>query len=338
MTLLEMTISFGILSTVLLAIFGVIRRDTQLAHSTLGIAVAEMQAQQMLRRIEGELADARGAVPVAALTAPLTANETSAIAVDLTLGFPPRGTLLLTRGTGSEERVDYSSITSAQDRFAGLTRGVQCTEANEHNAGAGIDILWASMAQPIELQANPPAALWDGQALEPTGPVFFRGDGSGFSFRVPVDPSGSVPPNYLNGNDLQWGHDVAGVGNVDGWAAFYFQPRNTIQEADTGDDINSDGDIIDVFDVGQIRRLVWDTADSNVPATDLAMGPTNVLQERCNYGGDLDGDGFDDPLFLWMDGTRQLHIRLYILGTAVSGIPIVRRVGSMVFLRNEPEN
>lgn len=338
MTMLELTLSFGILTTILLAVFGVIQRDTQLAHSTLGIAISEMKAQQMLRKIEGELANARGTVPIASLTQDLTTSETSQIEVELTLGFPPTGTLLLSRGTGSEERIDYDGLVATQDSFNNLTRGVQCTQAAAHTAGIGVDILWASMAQPIDIQVNPPANLWDGQAQEPTGTVFFRGDGTGFSYRVPVDPTGAIPPNYLDGDDLQWGHTVQDVGDLDGWACMFFQPARVITEFSTGDDLNRDGDTLDTFDIGQIRRLIWDTLDPTIAPANLGLGPTNVLQERCNYGGDLDGDGFDDPIFLWNDEDRQLHIRLFILGRTNSDIPIIREVESMVFLRNEPEN
>jgi len=339
MTILELVLSFGILTTILLAVFGIIHRDTQLAHSTLDIAVSEMKAQQTLRKIEGELANARGDVPIASLTQDLGAAQTAQVEVDFTLGFPPRGTLLLSRGTGSEERLDYTGLVAGQDRFTGLTRGVQCTQAADHPSNVGVDVLWASNAQPIDIQINPPANLWDGVALEATGPIFFRGDGTGFSYRVPVDPTGAIPPNYLDGDDLRWGHVVQDVGDVDGWACLFYQPgRQPISEAVTGDDLNNDGDFVDVFDVGQVRRLIWETTDPTIVPADLGMGPTTILQEQCNYGGDLDGDGFDDPIFLWDDETRQLHIRLFILGRSNSDVPIVREVESLVFLRNEPEN
>lgn len=337
MTLLELTLSFGILTTILLAVFGVIQRDTHLAHSTLGIAVSEMKAQQMLRKIEGELANARGAVPIASLTTDLDAAESARVEVDSTLGFPPAGTLLLSRGSGSEERIDYTGLVATQLWFTGLQRGVQCTTPSSHASGIGVDVIWASMAQPIDLQQNPPADMWDGQAAIATGNLFYRGDGTGFSYRVPVDPTNSIPPNYLNGDQLRWGHTIQDVGDEDGWACLYFQPARTIVEAATGDDLNRDGDTLDTFDIGQIRRMIWDTLDPTIAVADLGLGPTNILQERCNYGGDLDGDGFQDPMFLWSDESRQLHIRLFILGHTNADVPIVRRVESMVFLRNEPE-
>jgi len=334
-TILELVLSFGIMTTILLAIFGVIQRDTQLAHSTLGIAVAEMQAQQMLRKVESELANARGANPIASLTEIVSFDEQDLIQVDMTLGFPPNGVLLLDRGTDREERIAYSALTATQDRFTQLARGQRCSETNQHDTGASL--IWAGLAEPIELQQNPDPQLWDGRAIEPTGPVFYRGDGSGFSYRVPVDPTESIPPNYLDGDQLQWGHTLNGLPSTDVWACLYYQPRFVYDESVTGDDVNNDGDTADVYDVGQIRRRIWDTTDPDNPPADLGMGPTNVLQERCAWGSDLDGDGFEDPLFLWDRGSRQLSIRLFILGRTNADLPIIREVQALVFLRNEPE-
>jgi len=99
--------------------------------------------------------------------------------------------------------------------------------------------------------------------------------------------------------------------------------------------VNHDGDETDVFDVGQIRAHTWDSADPAVPASDIGLGPASVLQERCNAGGDLDGDGFDDPIFLWDPARRRLHVRLYVLGRTGGEVPAVRKVESMIFMRNE---
>ncbi|MCB9913649.1 MAG: hypothetical protein H6828_00710 [Planctomycetes bacterium] len=336
MTILELLVCTSLLATILLSVFAVIERDTHLARSTLGIAVAETKAQQMLRDIEAELADARGTNPIAQVTMGLGSGSTAELVVDSTLGFPDEGTLLLERGTANEERLSYNGLGGGGTRFLNLVRGLQCTQDATH--ATGVQLLWSGLAEPIALQTNPPAASWDGRALEATGPVFFRGDGTGFSYRVPVDPTGANPPNYLNDDDeLRWGHDLGGP-TEDAWACLYFVAKTSYDESATGDDLNRDGDTNDVFDIGQIRRRIWNTVDPAAQSRELGLGPSNVMQERCNWGGDLDGDGFDDPLFLWDREARRLHVRLFILGRTNADVPIVRQVQSLVFLRNEPEN
>ena len=65
-----------------------------------------------------------------------------------------------------------------------------------------------------------------------------------------------------------------------------------------------------------------------------AAGPSNIVQERCRWGADLDGDGFADPLFLWDPGTRRLSIRVTALAAAQNRPPQVLRSRATVFLRN----
>jgi hypothetical protein len=334
MTVVELLVAFSILTVVMLSIFNVVQRDTQLAQSTLGISVAEMNAQQMLRELESELADARGANPIASITQTVSVGTTTNIQVDSTLGFPDDGMLLVERGGEDEERILYANLEAGQVRFVGLVRGQQCTTASSHPIGS--ELMWAGLAETLEEQETPPPGSWDGVALSALGPSYFRGDGTGFSYRVPVDPSDSTPPDYLDGDDLQWGAELDGLGTLDGWMALSFVPRDVLFESATGDDLNGDRDTDDAFDVGQLRRSCWDTTDPTAQPSSLGMGPANVLQERCNWGGDLDGDGFDDPIFLWDEDARRLHVRLFIVGRSVSNIPIVRRVESVIFLRNDP--
>jgi hypothetical protein len=159
------------------------------------------------------------------------------------------------------------------------------------------------------------------------------GNGVGFSYRIPTDPGGGT--GYVNGGEIQWGAMVGGVQSLDGWHVVAFVPPYTILESTTGDDINCDGDKLDAFDIGQLRRRTWDTQNPAAPVADLGLGPTNVIQEQCSYGSDMDNDGFEDPMFLWDPDTPRLHIRLFILGTGRLDIPIVRRVEIMIFLRNQ---
>jgi hypothetical protein len=253
--------------------------------------------------------------------------------VDTTLGFPDSGLLLVDRGNGNVERLRYSGLETTHTFFLQLTRGEQCTSAANHAAGAGV--MWAGLAEPIALQMNPPASTYDGRAKESIGPVYFRGDGCGFSYRLPTDPAGGT--QFLAGSDVRWGAAVDGTPSASGWAALSFEARETYDERKTGHDINNDGDTNDVFDVGQIVKRTWDTSDPAAPVRTLGLGPTMVIQERCKWGRDLDGDGFDDPIFLWDAATHCLHVRLHVLGTTVGDVPITRTVESLIYLRNEPD-
>ncbi|HJO27187.1 MAG: hypothetical protein CMK00_03005 [Planctomycetes bacterium] len=333
-SLLEMVIASTLLTFILMASFALIERNGHLSVSTLGIAAAEQNAQRMLYSLERELADARGANPLAAVTTDLQEGATTALFVDSSLGFPPFGTLLLERDTDDKERISYTALGAGLLSFTGLERAVACTNDESHPRGCGL--LWDGLAEPIALQSSPPANLYDGRVREADGTYFFRGNGSGFSYRVPVDPAGGT--DFLDGDSIRWGAVVDGVPLTSGWQALIFRPNRELSEADLREDVNNDGDRLDVFDVGQIRRLAWDTADPGGPLDDRGLGPAVILQERCAWGSDLDGDGFEDPLFYWDRERRMLHFRLVIIGRARADIPVVRRVEASVFLRNEAED
>ena len=92
----------------------------------------------------------------------------------------------------------------------------------------------------------------------------------------------------------------------------------------------------------ELFTFAWETCSPelspNKAASELGMGPSNILQERCEWGSDLNGDGFEDPIFLWDRGSRRLQISLFILGRTNADQPIVRQVQSVLFLRNIPES
>jgi len=331
--MIETVVAVALFSVVLLSSMAMVESGRRFSNATMQITTVEDLAQQMLFRMEHELASATGCTPSFALPAPLNAAETAGLTVSSTLGFPPRGTLLLDRGGPREERVSYTGIASTT-RFEGLTRGLQCTAPTDHAGANGVDQLWCGLAEPLENQLAPAPGEFDGIALEDGQQVYFRGDGTGFSYRVPVDPSGGANP--LNGHDLFFGAVVEGEPTVNGWVAVVFEARDEYTEAATGDDLNKDGDTTDVFEIGQLGRLTWDASDAS-RVEELGLGPTNVIQERCNHGGDLDGDGFADPLFLWNAETNLLHVRLFLLGASRRDLPVVRKVESVLFLRNEPE-
>ena len=107
-----------------------------------------------------------------------------------------------------------------------------------------------------------------------------------------------------------------------------------MSEADVHRDLNGDGDRTDTFELGQIRARAWDTANPAVPASDIGLGPPVILQELCAHGRDLDGDGYDDPIFLWNPAEGRLHVRLFVLGRSKGEVPAVRKVETTIYLRN----
>ena len=332
-SLLELTFSIVIYVVILLSTLGMLERDTHLSKAVLSTTHVEQMAQELLYRLKNELANAQGANPEAILTEDLDDQVEGQLRVDSTLGFPSQGTLILSRGTADEERVRYALLEDTEELFLELERGQDCTSPVDHAAGG--ELIWAGLAEPIAQQAAPTEDQYDGRTMGVLGPVYFRGDGSGFTYRKPIDPDGDG--DLLEGDALIWGSDVAGTPTVDGWSSLAYEPRYTFSEVTSNRDINHDGDALDLFDVGIITRRRWVSGDASWADDHVSMGPAAVLQERCNYGGDLDNDGFDDPLFLWDKDARQLQVCLFVIGGIATNNPIVRQVESTIFLRNEVE-
>ena len=336
--LVETLISLTLLAVVILSASTLISSSTRGSMATIEMVAVEDISQQMLFRIEHELANADGHNPRGALSVGITASETTPIKSSTTLGFPPSGVLLLDPGMPEEERIQYSALSADMEQFEGITRGVLGTSGQIHTKGDPVlgtsPIFWDAMAFVIDEQNNPPVGTFEGMSDESGVPTFFRGSGTGFSYRIPIDPSGGQ--NVMNGDDLFWGARLPGVGPVVGARmAIVFQPKQEVTEVQLQRDLNRDGDQADTFDIGQLHRLAWDPANPGV-FEDLGLGPSNIIQEQLNWGGDLNGDGFDDPIFLWDDTERLLHIRISMLGTS-RRVPTIRTVESLSFLRNRPD-
>jgi len=328
--LVELTISLAVTSLILATVAISMSREARGLSEMANRDAEEQRVSEMLGRIENTLRFASGANPQAFLSGNLSAGQTAGMNVDTTLGFPAFGVLLLEPGTGAEERIAYDRINPVAQRFEELDRGAQCGSASLHPKNQ--IVRWAGMATPIENQLNPPPGTFDGLCLEPTGGVFFRGDGTGFSFRVPTDPGGGE--DFLENGAVRWGATIDGQPTLDGWSALYYQEVGELLKAQAGADLNGDGDRIDIFDLGRIRMISWNAFAAGQEMTDVAMCPPIVLQERCNWGSDLDGDGFDDPLFMWEPETGCLHVRLFLAAGTVNGRQSVREIESILYLRN----
>ena len=331
MTLLEVTLALSALAFILgvatlylhqqAGALTTVTRDSSLMH----------RAEVMLDSIGNDLRFARGDVPQGWLTFGLAAADSGFLELDSTLPFPDRGTLLLEPGTPEVERIGYGFLDPGNKRLGALIRGEQCTTAGSHPAG--VPVLWAAAGTAIEDQTTLDPSFFDGISQELTGPVLYRGDGTGFCYRLPVDPSGGED-YFDDAGDVQWGVDVDGVVTLDGRACFYFSPVAVIQEAARGADLNGDGDQVDSFDLGQIMKRVWNSSLGSTSGFDVALCPPMILQEVCNWGSDLDGDASNDPIFLWEPKTSRLRIRLFLLDGSRNGTPVVRTSEVSYFLRN----
>lgn len=330
MSLIEVIIATTI-ATIVLGTFVVsVQRESRALSTLARVTTQEAQARELLDRIHAELEYAQGVRPETLLVADLTAGGIARLDLASLDGFPDTGRLLIEPGTASEERLSYAGFTRGPDGLLNLERGQQCTPSSAHLQGA--PVLWAGLAYHVEDQTNPPAPQFDGISEEIFGPVFFRGDGVGFAYRLPTDPAGGT--DYFDGDDVRWGANVGGALTVDGWSCLYFDPAAQITEVARGADLNGDGDRADTFELGRIRMRSWDGSAPARDATDVALCPPFVLQELCNWGGDLDADGRDDPIFLWNPRTGRLRVRMFVLHSNENETATVRRYELAVFVRN----
>ncbi len=332
-TLLELLIAMSVLAGVLLAALATFGREGEALQAITDKTQVSLRGQQMIGRLDDLLGDAQPILPDAWLTEDVDTSQNARLLVDTHLGFPDRGFVILEPGTLREEYVSYASLGSTGGpRLLNLDRGLGCTNAAVHDAGARV--LWAGVASAIPQQISPPPSSFDGSSLERGEEVFFRGDGTGFSFRVPTDPTGGQ--DVLDGLEVRWGATLRGQALSTARCAFVFEVTDEISEAELDQDLDRDGNRTTVFDLGEVHLRIWDTADSGLAPQNVSLGGTRILQPQCDYGGDLDNDGYDDPIFLWTPETGRLRVRLFFLSYRVGQPAVVTRQETVLRLRNPP--
>jgi prepilin-type N-terminal cleavage/methylation domain-containing protein len=329
--LIEVVVALAILAGLVLAVAGAAHQQDDALRFFARLSSQSQRAQVLLGRIEAVLEDAQPASVDAFLLTSIDASSTTKLSLDTVAGFPDRGVLLVEPGTSRAERIGYEGLrTGGGARVLQLTRGL-CGSAAPH--AQGVPVLWSGAAFAIEQQNAPPASAFDGVSMEQGRPIFFRGEGTGFSFRKPVDLGQGV----IDGLEPQWGADLGAGGLGTGRSAIVFVALRELSEAELGFDANSDRDRDDTFEVGELRLRTWDTNDGLVPPRDLGLGGSGILQERCNHGGDLDGDGFADPILLWHPDSGRVRVRLFLLVESERGEPQIQRVETSLCLRNPAE-
>lgn len=332
--LLEATIAISLLAVTVMATFSLLDSSRRFASASLEVAAVEDLVQDLVYDIERELGGAAIQSPASPLTTGLAPNETTSLELASSAAFPPTGSVVVDRGTPEEEVLSYENLGFGGRELQGLIRGLAGTADGNH-ASNGEDVLWRGLAELIDDQTAPPATAYDGQAQGEGKIDFFRGHGAGIVYRLPVDPDGDG--SFFDDEGLQWGADLNEFGPTeDGYYALYFEPLDVYDESEFDFDLNGDQDEDDVFDIGQLRRVVWD-ASAPTRVSDVGVGPTAVLQEQGAWGSDLDGDGMDDPMFLHDPNGRTVHVRLHVIGRTDPRRPITRTVETILFLRNDPD-
>ena len=330
MTLLEVVISATILALAFSVVISSIETETRALGALTEFAATSEQRSQVLAKIERKLEFATGKTPTAFLTDDLSSLSVGSLALDTVGGFPAPSAVLLARGTENEEIVAYTEVHQDDLTLKTLVRGSSCSTPHAHPSGT--EAIWVGLARPCSNQVNPSESEYDGKIRALEGTLFYQGRGTGFVYRVPIDPSGGN--YYFTDGELTLGAEVSGTQTTDGWCCIYFKTKDQITELGPGLDINKDGDLADSFDLGQIRQRVWHGTDSEKTPTDVALGASIFLQETCETGSDLNADGFNDPIFVWDADKRRLHISLYSIAISESSIPAVHHSSLTLFMRN----
>lgn len=329
-TLVELMISMTVVSIILAATAASLQREVESVSDLQRMSNAERLVNDLFVKLETRLEFSRGVEPTTILDGSLSSASTNSIPLEDTFGFPDSGGVLLAPGTASEERVAYTGLNATASTLTGLTRGERGTPSSGHSNGTVA--IWEGLAYPIEEQSTPAAGTFDGQTDDIRGPVFYRGDGMGFAYQRPVDPAGTG--SYLDTTGIRWGVQIADGDVEDGCGAVVFVPVAEVTEADRNFDINSDGDLTDTFDLGRIVNQTWNSTDPALGTFSLDLVPAMFLQEKDNYGSDLDNDGFNDPMFLWTPESGRLRVRLFALIGDMGGREVIRRYETVFYLRN----
>jgi prepilin-type N-terminal cleavage/methylation domain-containing protein len=329
-TLVELAASMAILATLLACMTIHMQREARELRQLQSLSNQERLVNELLMRLEAQLDYAQGAAPTTTLVSSLPSGETFVVDVDRPDGFPDEGILLVNAGTSSEELIRYHDLDPSAGAFLELERGAQGSVPRAHAAGAQVS--WASGAYVLAEQSSPAAGTFDGQSRELLGDLYYRGDGSGFSYRVPVDPSGGTSHSTPTG--VRWGAVVGGRPTEDGRTCIEFEPVAVVQEVARNFDLNRDGDLDDTFDLGRIRQRAWDAVNGDNGSSNVPLCPPIILQERNAWGSDLDHDGFEDPMFLWTPSSGRLRIRLFVLVGTVNQGEVVERYETVLHLRN----
>ncbi len=154
------------------------------------------------------------------------------------------------------------------------------------------------------------------------------------------------PADWMGGGDLTneiEAGNIFGVrapwGDESGYVEYRFvahpdAARATVSEVTLDYDINGDGDKDTVFVRGLLVRE-WNGTSRAPVARNLLWDVLQVETSPGNYGGDIDGDGTDDPIFHMAAGSKRLTMSVWLYGRD-GRRHIIHNARTSVALRNQP--
>lgn len=155
-------------------------------------------------------------------------------------------------------------------------------------------------------------------------------DRTTINYQIPVDLDGDGTVFVTGTENVEYGFELGGMPR-NGSVTYSFVATETVSELALGRDLNGDGDSADVFDLGHMAKVM----------TDIDAGRTLtwkrgnwLVQPSGAYGGDIDGDGDDDPIFEQL-GNHRLRISLWSLGVDPRIAPRLANSRSSVYAVND---
>jgi hypothetical protein len=126
------------------------------------------------------------------------------------------------------------------------------------------------------------------------------------TFQVPVNPDGDGPVQDLDGDgklDIRWGARRSDGEYLGHATVIHYVVTGTFSESAIGIDVNRDHDKTDVFDVGHLEEVHYESIDTTEgdPVRVIALTRDVLLREGGESG----------TLFSW-DDLKSMRIRLFV--------------------------
>lgn len=153
-------------------------------------------------------------------------------------------------------------------------------------------------------------------------------DGTRVRIQVPVDHDfdGVL---YNSTGDVTFGYAVGGVPTIGAAAWYSFVVDEVVTEGALLLDANGDGDQDDSFELGHLEL--------QTPGANIVVTGSWILQNAGDPGGDVDGDGFVDPIFSLSEvgDSGLMRLKLFAVHRVANGSFRRFAYDSSIRLRND---